>query len=131
MPIVARLLRARAFFPPPLAAVELYDDGDTLPVPGSPQVVATPGHTDGHCALHLAERGVLLAGDAVVTLDPYTGRRGPRLVARAATADSARALASLDRLAATGAGTVLMGHGEPWTDGAGALAREAAAAGAA
>jgi glyoxylase-like metal-dependent hydrolase (beta-lactamase superfamily II) len=90
-----------------------------------------PGHTDGHCALHLAERGVLLAGDAVVTLDPYTGRRGPRLVARAATADSARALASLDRLAATGAGTVLMGHGEPWTDGAAALAREAAAAGAA
>jgi glyoxylase-like metal-dependent hydrolase (beta-lactamase superfamily II) len=131
MPIVARLLRARAFFPPPLAEVQLYDDGDTLPVPGAPQVVGSPGHTDGHCALHLAERGVLLAGDAVVTLDPYTGRRGPRLVARAATADSARALASLDRLAATGAGTVLMGHGEPWTDGAEALAREAAAAGAA
>ena len=131
MPIVARLLRARAFFPPPLAEVQLYDDGDTLPVPGAPQVVGTPGHTDGHCALHLAERGVLLAGDAVVTLDPYTGRRGPRLVARAATADSARALASLDRLAATGAGTVLMGHGEPWTDGAATLAREAAAAGAA
>jgi glyoxylase-like metal-dependent hydrolase (beta-lactamase superfamily II) len=52
-------------------------------------------------------------------------------VARAATADSARALASLDRLAATGAQTVLMGHGEPWTDGAAPLAREAAAAGAA
>ena len=52
-------------------------------------------------------------------------------MARAATADSARALASLDRLAATGAGTVLMGHGEPWTDGAQALARETAAAGAA
>jgi hypothetical protein len=52
-------------------------------------------------------------------------------VSDAATADSARALASLDRLAATGAGTVLMGHGEPWTDGAAPLAREAAAAGAA
>jgi glyoxylase-like metal-dependent hydrolase (beta-lactamase superfamily II) len=131
MPIVARLLRARAFFPPPLAEVQLFDDGDVLPVPGAPAVLATPGHTDGHCALHLPERGVLLAGDAVVTLDPYTGRRGPRLVARAATADSARAHQSLERIAASGAGTVLMGHGEPWSDGSEALASQAASAGSA
>jgi hypothetical protein len=50
-------------------------------------------------------------------LDPYTGRRGPRLVARAATADTDRNLRSLDALAATGARTVLTGHGDPWREG--------------
>jgi glyoxylase-like metal-dependent hydrolase (beta-lactamase superfamily II) len=58
-----------------------------------------------------------VSGDALVTLDPYTGRRGPRLVSGAATADSRQAMASLGRLADTKAQTVLTGHGEPWTDG--------------
>jgi glyoxylase-like metal-dependent hydrolase (beta-lactamase superfamily II) len=89
----------------------------TVPVPGRPRVVPSPGHTFGHCALHLPERGVLLAGDALVTLDPYTGATGPRIVAGAATADSELALRSLDALAETGAATVLTGHGRPWHDG--------------
>jgi len=38
---------------------------------------------------------------------------GPRLVARAATVDSERNLASLDSLAATAARIVLTGHGKP------------------
>jgi glyoxylase-like metal-dependent hydrolase (beta-lactamase superfamily II) len=97
---------------------ETFAGGDELPVPGRPRVVASPGHTFGHTALHFADRDVLISGDALVTLDPYTGRTGPRLVARAATADSARARASLDALAATGASVVLPGHGEPWEGGA-------------
>jgi hypothetical protein len=48
-------------------------------------------------------RDVLIAGDALVTLDPYTGATGPRRVSSAATADNERALRSLDTLAATGA----------------------------
>jgi glyoxylase-like metal-dependent hydrolase (beta-lactamase superfamily II) len=86
------------------------------------------GHTLGHCALHLAERDVVLAGDAVVMLDPYTARRGPRLVARAATVDSERNLTSLDALAATGARIVLTGHGEAWTGGVEAAVEAARAA---
>jgi glyoxylase-like metal-dependent hydrolase (beta-lactamase superfamily II) len=128
LPIFAALARARAFFPPPLTQARRFANG-TLDVPGSPQVVPTPGHTLGHCALHFADRETVIAGDAVVTLDPYTGRRGPRIVARAATADPDRALASLDALAATGARTVLCGHGEPWHDGADAIAAHARAAG--
>jgi glyoxylase-like metal-dependent hydrolase (beta-lactamase superfamily II) len=96
-------------------------------LPGRPEVVFTPGHTYGHCALHLPGRDAVISGDALVTLDPYTGHRGPQIVAGAATADSEQALRSLDRLAATGAGTVLPGHGEPWTAGVGTaveLARE-------
>ena len=87
-------------------------------MPGSPRVVFTPGHTLGHCALHLLDRNVLIAGDAVVTLNPYTATTGPQIVSGAATVDSRRALASLDALAETGAQTVLVGHGDPWTNGA-------------
>jgi glyoxylase-like metal-dependent hydrolase (beta-lactamase superfamily II) len=130
LPIVATFLRNRAFWPPPLKDVVRYESG-TLPVPGSPRVVFAPGHTMGHCALHLPDRDVLIAGDAVVTLDPYTARRGPRLVARAATADTERNLRSLDALAQTGARTVLVGHGEPWTQGIEAAALQARQRGAA
>ncbi|HSO98823.1 MAG TPA: MBL fold metallo-hydrolase [Solirubrobacteraceae bacterium] len=95
-------------------AVRAYAAGQRLEVPGRPIVVPTPGHTHGHCALHLPERGVVLAGDSFVTLDPYTGRHGPCIVAGAATADSAEALASLDALAELDAGVAITGHGPPW-----------------
>jgi len=119
LPIVAALVRNRAWLAPPIKDVVRYVDG-ALPVPGAPRALPCPGHTLGHCALHLADRDVVIAGDAVVTLDPYTGRRGPRIVARAATVDSERNLRTLDAIADTGAGTVLTGHGEPWTQGAAA-----------
>jgi glyoxylase-like metal-dependent hydrolase (beta-lactamase superfamily II) len=129
-PIMAALLRNRAFFPAPIAEVRRFRAGDgALPLPGSPVVVATPGHTLGHVALALPERGALIAGDALVTLDPYTGATGPRLVARAATADPERAFASLDALARTEAAIVLPGHGAPWRGGAEAGAELARRAG--
>lgn len=111
--------------------VRPYAGGQRLDVPGRPRAIATPGHTHGHCALLLEDRGVLLAGDAVVTYDVYTARAGPRLVARAATADSARALGSLDAIAATDAPIVATGHGAVWSQGAAELAARARAAGAA
>jgi glyoxylase-like metal-dependent hydrolase (beta-lactamase superfamily II) len=116
IPIIAALLRAGALFPTPIAAVSRYEGG-TLPVPGSPRVVFTPGHTLGHCSLHLPDRDAVIVGDALVTLDPYRGTTGPQIVSGAATADSARNLGSLDALLETGAGTLLCGHGEPWRDG--------------
>jgi glyoxylase-like metal-dependent hydrolase (beta-lactamase superfamily II) len=129
-PIVATFLRHRAFWPPAVKDVVRYESG-TLPVPGAPRVVFTPGHTLGHCALHLPQRDAVIAGDAIVTLDPYTARRGPRLVARAATADVDRNLRTLDALAETGARMVLVGHGEPWTDGVESAVERAREAGAA
>jgi glyoxylase-like metal-dependent hydrolase (beta-lactamase superfamily II) len=109
--------------------VPVYEDDAQLDVPGHPRVVFTPGHTYGHCSLHFPGRGAVIAGDAVVTLNPYTGHRGPQIVAGAATADSKTALSSLDALAATGAQTVLTGHGPAWTDGVARACELARAAG--
>jgi glyoxylase-like metal-dependent hydrolase (beta-lactamase superfamily II) len=106
-----------------------YGDGDELP--GGLKAIFTPGHTKGHMALHLPERDVVFAGDAVVTRDPYTDRTGPRLVARAATWNSEKAAESLDRIAATGARIVAVGHGDPFRGGAEAAAGAAREAGAA
>jgi glyoxylase-like metal-dependent hydrolase (beta-lactamase superfamily II) len=122
-------VRTRAYWPPPVTEVNRYGDEGTLPVPGSPRVIFTPGHTLGHCALHLPERDAVIAGDALVMLDPYTAKRGPRIVARAATADSERAFASLKPLAETAARVVLTGHGESYTAGAERAAAEAYEAG--
>lgn len=95
-------------------SVRTYGDGEVLDVPGAPRAVFTPGHTHGHCALFFPDRGALIAGDALVTHDPYTRRTGPRIVAGAATADSRRALESLEALRPLDASVVLTGHGEPW-----------------
>jgi glyoxylase-like metal-dependent hydrolase (beta-lactamase superfamily II) len=127
-PIVASLVRNRAFWPDGLKDVERFSNG-SLPVPGAPRVLFTPGHTLGHCALHFPDRDAVIAGDAFVMLDPYTAEKGPKLVARAATADVRRNLDSLDAIAETGATTVLTGHGEPWTQGAAEGVRRAREAG--
>jgi glyoxylase-like metal-dependent hydrolase (beta-lactamase superfamily II) len=116
LPIVAAYVKSRSFWAPPVREVKRFTNG-SLPVTGSPRVIPTPGHTHGHCALHFPDRDAVIVGDAFVTLDPYTARRGPRVVARAATADSERALATLDVLAETEARTAFVGHGEPWTQG--------------
>lgn len=109
--------------------VRAFDGSGPLDVPGRLLPLPTPGHTRGHCALLLPGRGTLIAGDAVVTHNPYTGGDGPQIVAGAATADSARALASLDAIAASGAEVVLTGHGPPWRRGAAELAARAREAG--
>lgn len=99
------------------AAPHLHD-GSSVDLPGRPTVLWTPGHTEGHCGFWFEEPGVLMTGDAIVTLDPYTGDVGPRIVAGAATADSDRALTSIEAFTAADAAVLLPGHGEPWHDGA-------------
>lgn len=124
-PILGTMVAAGGLAVRGVEADHTYADGDVLPVPGRPRAVHTPGHTDGQCVFHLPERGVLISGDALVTLDPYTGRRGPRLVAPAATEDVDLAAASLDRIAGLDAGLLLPGHGDPWRAGTSAAVVEA------
>lgn len=129
VPVLLRVAAAGALWVRGVHGVRALETGTTLPLPGRPRVLATPGHTYGHVVLHLADRDTVISGDALVTLDPYTARTGPRIVAGAATADSALNLRTLDVIAGTGAGTVLPGHGVPWREGAQAAVSLARAAG--
>ena len=129
VPILLRMAMSGALRVRGTRTARVLETGKVLDVPGRPYVIPTPGHTWGHVALHLPDRDVVLTGDALVTLDPYTGATGPRIVAGAATADSALNLATLEAVAATGARTVLPGHGEPWTQGADLAVELARAAG--
>ncbi|HEV2752958.1 MAG TPA: MBL fold metallo-hydrolase, partial [Solirubrobacteraceae bacterium] len=102
-----------------------YTDGQKLDVPGNLRVIPTPGHTEGHASLLSAGQGVLFAGDAMATLDPLTRERGPRVISDALNANPQRTRQSLAALGAVDAGTVLPGHGEPWTQGAAAAVEQA------
>jgi glyoxylase-like metal-dependent hydrolase (beta-lactamase superfamily II) len=86
-------------------------DGRGLDVPGRPVPVHTPGHTSGHCALHLPDRGVLLAGDALMTAHGLVERSGPQLLPGFFQADAAQAQESLQLLAPLDAHVVVCGHG--------------------
>lgn len=130
LPIAASLLFHRAWWPATVTAVRRFSGDAPLPVPGRPRPIFTPGHTLGHCSLNFGDRDCVIAGDALVTLDPYTAEVGPQIVAAAATADPQRALRSLDALGETGVNTVLVGHGDAWTEGVACAVERAHARGA-
>lgn len=129
IPALVGMVRAGALAVKGVTGLDPMLPNEVLDVPGHPRVVFTPGHTFGHCALHLPDADAVLSGDALVTFDPYTGGEGPQIVSGAATADSAQALASLAELAETRASVLLPGHGSVWRDGAGSAASVALAAG--
>lgn len=115
IPTLTAMATAGALIVPGITDTGTFPKPETLP--GNPTLIETPGHTDGHTAIHLPDRDMVFTGDALVTLDPYTGHAGPQIVAGAATADSITALASLTDLADTRARTVFPGHGGPWRSG--------------
>lgn len=83
----------------------------TLDVPGQPVAVHTPGHTSGHCALHLPDRGVLLAGDALMTEHALSRDSGPQLLPEFFNTDTNLARRSLEHLRSLAADVVVPGHG--------------------
>ena len=113
----------------PIHVVSSFGDAQQLDLPGRPKVIHLPGHTQGMAALHSESLGALFTGDALVTRNPLTGRTGPQIMPRALNQDSARALASLARIADLSARLLLPGHGEPWTEGPDEAVRRARAAG--
>ena len=116
-------MRNGAMKTPNVEEVSTFTDGD-LDVPGRPRIIFTPGHSPGHVAFHLPDRGVLIAGDALCTYNPLTGARGPQVMPKAFAADALQMLASLEALERIDAPITLFGHGEPWTEGpAAAVAR--------
>jgi len=91
---------------------QLRDFGEgTLDVPGRPVAVHTPGHSSGHCALHLRDRGALLVGDAMMTEHAVCRERGPQLLPAFFNTDDGLARRSLERLRPLEAEVVVPGHG--------------------
>ncbi|WP_028049571.1 MBL fold metallo-hydrolase [Cellulomonas sp. URHD0024] len=113
-----------------LGEVVDVDDGDVLDLPGSPRVIALPGHSPGSIAVHVPAVDAVFVGDGLTTRHVLTGATGP--APAPFTDDPATALASLDRLAGLGVRWVLPGHGSPWDGGTAEVVRRvrAAAAGA-
>lgn len=95
------------------------------PIPGMPgwRAIPTPGHTPGHLSLHRPEDGVLLTGDALVTLQVNSisgilrqrpGLSGPPWYT---TWDQAAAIGSIETLAGLEPTVIAGGHGYPMADG--------------
>lgn len=117
LPVASAMVVAGALRVPGVSADHALTPGPLNALSGGLEVIHTPGHTDGACVLFLPDRRTLITGDALVTLDPYTGYTGPRTVARAATHDSDLAVASLQKLAEVAVDVVLPGHGAVWRHG--------------
>ena len=102
--------------PTPIGHVTTFRDGDVLDVPGRPRVIHTPGHTAGHCVIHLPDRSALMMGDLICTLNPLTGATGPQLLPSALGFSAQQSLDSLAKLDGIEA-VLLLAHGEPWREG--------------
>lgn len=100
-----------------LGEVSTFGDGDSLPVPGEPLAIHTPGHSRGHCALQF--ESALFVGDALCTRNSLTGdESGPQLAPKAFSVDTEQAMESLGRLPESP--LLCFGHGDPWSEGTGA-----------
>jgi glyoxylase-like metal-dependent hydrolase (beta-lactamase superfamily II) len=119
------LVRVGGFKPEKVEGADTYVEGDVLEVPGRPRVVATPGHTPGHCALHFERHGALFVGDALCTWNFATGGRGPQIMPSPTNVSNDRCLRSLDAIESIDAEVLLPGHGGPWHGAPAAAVRHA------
>jgi glyoxylase-like metal-dependent hydrolase (beta-lactamase superfamily II) len=95
-------------------------DGTIPSVPGW-RVIHTPGHTLGHISLWRESDGVLLAGDALATMDQESWTKSVTMPVELRwppaplTTDWNAARESVLRLAALGPCAIATGHGVPFT----------------
>ena len=94
--------------------VEVHD-GETLDLPGSPQIIGLPGHSEGSIAVYVPTADAVFVGDGLTTRHVLTGKTGPQPAPF--TDEPDEAIASLRAIVATGAKWVLPGHGAPWNSG--------------
>jgi glyoxylase-like metal-dependent hydrolase (beta-lactamase superfamily II) len=94
--------------------VEIHD-GQTLDLPGEPQIIGMPGHSEGSIAVYVPAVDAVFVGDGLTTRDVLTGSTGPQPAPF--TDEPDQAVASLKAIVGTGAKWVLPGHGAPWSGG--------------
>jgi hydroxyacylglutathione hydrolase len=80
------------------------------------QTLHTPGHSAGHMAFWRERDHVLILGDVLNSMDPFTSIRGLREPKRFFTPDPATNRRSAGRLAELEPSLVLFGHGPPLRD---------------
>ena len=98
-----------------LTEVTELHGGETLDLPGAPQIIALPGHSEGSIAVFIPSIDAVFVGDGLTTRHVLTGAVGP--APAPFTDEPAEAIASLRALVSTGATWVLPGHGAPSRDG--------------
>jgi glyoxylase-like metal-dependent hydrolase (beta-lactamase superfamily II) len=89
-----------------------FAPGETLPIHGGIESVASHGHTTGHLSLFLPEESVLIAGDALNNREGLSGSSPEH------TADSAEARDAVRTLAALRPESIVFGHGPSIVGGA-------------
>jgi glyoxylase-like metal-dependent hydrolase (beta-lactamase superfamily II) len=89
-----------------------FAPGETLPLHGGMESVATYGHTAGHISLFLPAERILIAGDALNNRAGLSGSSPEH------TADAAQARAAVTTLAALRPESILFGHGPSIVAGA-------------
>jgi glyoxylase-like metal-dependent hydrolase (beta-lactamase superfamily II) len=90
-------------------------DGETLDLPGEPQVIGLPGHSAGSIAIYVPIADAVFVGDGLTTRHVLTGAQGPQPAPF--TDEPDQAISSLRKLVPTGARWVLPGHGTPFDGG--------------
>jgi glyoxylase-like metal-dependent hydrolase (beta-lactamase superfamily II) len=83
-------------------------DGETLPIAGGIQVIATPGHTPDHVCYFWERERVLFAGDLL------NNRSGLSLTPDRITWNMATARASARRVLQLDPAVICTGHGDVW-----------------
>ena len=86
--------------------------GESIPVLGGLEAIATPGHTDDHLSFYSPTTGVLFAGDALNTQNGRLNRTPPIITAdeESANQSAINLLALAPTIIACGHGTPLQGH---------------------
>lgn len=90
-----------------------FEPGETLPLHGGIETVATHGHTVGHVSLFLPRERVLIAGDALNNRDGTLTGSSPQH-----TADAGQARAAVQTLVALCPESIVFGHGPSIVGGA-------------
>ncbi|MCU1480372.1 MAG: fold metallo-hydrolase [Subtercola sp.] len=122
-------LRKGMIRPKYLTEVVELKGGETLDLPGAPQVIRMPGHSPGSIAVYSPLADAVFVGDALTTRHVLNGHTG--MQPAPFTDDPAEALESLAHLEGLSATWVLPGHGAPYRGGTAAAVRETRAAAAA
>lgn len=95
----------------------LLREGDCVETPaGTWRVHHTPGHTPGHISFLREGDNVLLSGDALLTIMPFSSQQGLSLPVALYNWDNSLVRQSARRIAALAPRILLPGHGRPLTE---------------